>query len=98
MHPFSTTWKHQKTVSFHEIEKGCIGKKWVNCYIYINRLNVGSQNALFPISHYFFTEKQRKSFMQGHYDRKDTFGIVKLLCIPLSFLKNKYAIGTYVSR
>ena len=31
MHPFSTSWKHQKTVRcFQEVEKGCIGNKWVN--------------------------------------------------------------------
>ena len=28
MHPFSTTWKHQKTL---RVEKGCIGNKWVDC-------------------------------------------------------------------
>ena len=35
MHPSSTPWKHQKTdvfLMFLEggVEKGCIGKKWVN--------------------------------------------------------------------
>ena len=31
IHPFSTSWKHQKTVRcFQEVEKGCIGNKWVN--------------------------------------------------------------------
>ena len=34
IHPFSTPWKHQKTVRFSDIfkgvQKGCIGNKWVN--------------------------------------------------------------------
>ena len=30
MHPFSTSWKHQKTLRcFQEVEKGCIGNEWV---------------------------------------------------------------------
>ena len=30
MHPFSTPWKHQKTLRcFQEVEKGCIGNEWV---------------------------------------------------------------------
>ena len=29
MHPFSTHSKHQKTVRFQRIEKGCIGNIWV---------------------------------------------------------------------
>ena len=32
MHPFSTPWKHQKTVRFFDfqgIKKGCIGSEWV---------------------------------------------------------------------
>ena len=32
MHPFSIPWKHKKTEvfwCFQEVEKGCIGKKWV---------------------------------------------------------------------
>ena len=32
MHPFSTfpSRKRQKTSCFQRVEKGCIGKKWVN--------------------------------------------------------------------
>ena len=34
MHPFSTPWKHQKTVRFSYVfrgnKKGCIGNKWFN--------------------------------------------------------------------
>ena len=37
MHPFSTPWKHQKTVRFSAVfsvvEKGCIGNKWVNVHL-----------------------------------------------------------------
>ena len=34
MHPFSTPWKHQKTLPylilcFERVEKGCIGNEWV---------------------------------------------------------------------
>ena len=32
MHPFSTPWKHQKTLRFYcfqGVEKGCIGNEWV---------------------------------------------------------------------
>ena len=29
MHPFSTSWKRQKTVSFQGGKKGCIGNEWV---------------------------------------------------------------------
>ena len=33
MHPFSTPWKHQKSLRFFgcfkEVEKGCIGNEWV---------------------------------------------------------------------
>ena len=38
MHPFSTLWKHQKTVRFSDIfrgvEKGCTGNEWVNKYMH----------------------------------------------------------------
>ena len=30
MNPFCTLWKHQKTVLFSGLEKGCIGNEWVN--------------------------------------------------------------------
>ena len=37
MYPFSTPWKHQKTVRFSDffngVEKGCIGNKWVNSLV-----------------------------------------------------------------
>ena len=41
MHPFSTPWKHQKTLWFSDVfflwgvgvEKGCIGNEWVNSKI-----------------------------------------------------------------
>ena len=29
MHPFSTTWRHQKTECFQGVEKGCIGNELV---------------------------------------------------------------------
>ena len=36
MHPFSTPWKHQKTLRFSDVfngvQKGCIGKEWVNYF------------------------------------------------------------------
>ena len=32
MHPFCTPWKHQKTVMFSGVEKGCIGNEWVKYY------------------------------------------------------------------
>ena len=41
MHPFSTTWKHQKTSRFSNVfggvEKGCIWNEWVKyctCYYF----------------------------------------------------------------
>ena len=37
MHPFSTRWKHQKTLQvfwcFQSVEKGCIGNNWVKSII-----------------------------------------------------------------
>ena len=35
IHPFSTSWKHE---CFQEVEKGCIGKEWVNVNVYIQEI------------------------------------------------------------
>ena len=53
MHPFSTPWKHQKTVrSFQGVEKGYTGYKWVNSKNEIPYLTVALWNSL-PVSTYF---------------------------------------------
>ena len=49
MHPFSTPWKHQKTLRFFDVfqgvEKGCIGNEWVK----YGFLRVKKETAEWPV-------------------------------------------------
>ena len=39
MHPFSTPRKHQKTLGFQGVDKGCTGNEWVKNTLLLNRKN-----------------------------------------------------------
>ena len=67
MHPFSTPWKHQKTVKvfwpFQGTEKGCTGNEWVNSIISTFE-NLKNENITDEQSVWEYLEHEIKKFQR----------------------------------